>query len=163
MAQADTPAYVMLDGSFLIDSPVEKVWPLAIEYTSWQAYSSADPVSGPPGAVREVVRLKKEEPGLESFPDYYARTLKIEANRRIVWKTWPASRDEGGADFWGIVDFRLLPEGERTRFVYNVYYEFALEGKDEDELVAFEAQMTAGFEQMMGSVFPKLKSLAEAR
>jgi len=159
-ALGETPAYVLLDGSFLIDRPVDVVWPLILEYTSWQQYSSADHISGKAGHVGEVVLLKKEEPGLENFPQYYARTLKIEPCRRVVWKTWPAVADQG-PPFWGIVDFRVSDKDGRTRFTYSVYYEFALQGEGQDAVSNFEAEMTNGFEELMSSVFPKLRNLAE--
>jgi hypothetical protein len=156
-----TPAYVFLNGSFIIDRPVAAVWPLLLEYTSWQQYSSVERVSGEVGKVREVVLLKKEEPGLETFPQYFARTLLIEPGERVVWKTWPAHAAGGGPDFWGLVDFRVADEAGQTRFSYAVCYEFALHDKDERTLLEFEAETTAGFEEMMRSVFPKLKRLAE--
>lgn len=155
------PAYMVLDGSLTLAGPVEDVWPIVLDFPGWQDFSSSETVSGTPGAVREVTLLKKEEPGLESFPPYYARTVKIVPRERIIWKTFPQRSSADDPTFFGIVDFRLEPRGNETLFIYNVFYEFVVNDLDETEAIAYENEMTANFGQMMASVFPKLVRLCE--
>lgn len=149
------PVYLFWEGETLLDAPVERAWPHVIDYPSWQSYSLVQHVSGPPGEEGEVVLLKKEEGG--EFPPYYARTIKLEPGRRIVWKTYPQIRAEGN-DYFGIVEFRLLSAGGKTRFCHESLYEFMVPYRDESELEAFRKRSYEGAAMMFESILPKLKT-----
>lgn len=159
---ATEAACLVFSGTIALPGTAETIWPLIEDYTGWQDFSKAEPISGTPGAVREVVLLKKEEPGLETFPPYYARTMKVERPRQIVWKTFPQRRSGTDPTFFGIVDFRLDPRGAQCDFTYNVYYEFVVDMTDDAKVAAYEAEMTAGFQQLFASAFPKLIKLCKA-
>jgi hypothetical protein len=149
------PVYVILERETLINAPVSTVWRHAINYPSWQNYSIVKHISGVPGQEGEVTLLKKDELSSPTTA-YYARTLKIEPERRIVWKTF---RDN--VDYFGIVDFRFYDEGGKTRFCNNSLYEHNIPYQDESEIEAFRAQAYANMEQLLASILPKLKKLAE--
>lgn len=149
--------YVVIEGEMTLDAPPHEVWPHVLDYKSWQTYSISEHISGVPGAEGEVVRLKKDEPGA-SATAYYARTVRIEPGRRLIWKTF---RDQ--ATYFGIVDFRLRADGERTRFTWDCIYEYDVPYDDPAELDAFRAQQTAAFELSGSVIYPKLKQLVEGR
>src|SRR5688572_4451745 len=127
-----TPVYLFWNGEMLLDAPVDKAWKHVLDYPSWQSYSSVEHVSGPPSQDGEVVRLRKDEKGF-AFPPYYARTIKLDPPRRVVWKTYPESTG-GQGDFFGIVEFQLHEAQGKTRFCYNTIYEFLVPHAEEAEL-----------------------------
>jgi uncharacterized protein YndB with AHSA1/START domain len=151
------PVYVILNNELTIDAPIEKVWRHMIDYSSWQNYSVREHVSGEPGQEGEVVLLKKEEKEYVSAP-YFARTIKIDPGRRIVWKTY---RDT--PDYFGIVDFRLYDSGGKTRFCTNNLYEFLVPYRHESELEAFRKERYALSEAVFAATHARLKALAEAK
>lgn len=154
-----TPAYLVWNGETLLDAPIERAWPHVINYTAWQHYPVAEHISGVPGQEGEVVLLRKDEAGF-SFPPYFARTIKLDPPRRVIWKTYPQQDTEGPA-FFGIVDFKLSDVDGRTRFRYDFLYEFLLPGADERELEAFRATSYENTEKMFASILPKLKELVK--
>lgn len=154
------PVYLVLSGEMLIEAPVSEVWRHVLNYGSWQDYSEIRTVEGTPGAEGEVVLLRKAEKGF-IFPPYHARTLKIESERKIVWKTYldPA---EGEAEGFGIVEFRLYPKDQQTTFWYNLIYEFLVRHRDESELTVYREMQRENFAKLIASTHPKLKRLAES-
>lgn len=139
----------------MIDAPLDEVWPHLLNFYGWQNFSVNKRISGKPGDEGEVILLKKEEPGSSPNP-YYARTIKLEPGRRIIWKTYP----ENGS-YFGIVEFKLDNVGGATRFIYNVLYENMVSYQDEAELTQFHDYSYGRFEKIFAAVFPKLKKLAE--
>jgi hypothetical protein len=155
-----TPVYLVWNGTTLLDAPVARAWPHVINYTAWQHYPVAEHISGAPGREGEVVLLKKDEAGF-SFPPYYARTIKLDPPRRVIWKTYPLQGTQG-PHFFGIVDFRLVEvDNGKTRFCYDFLYEFLMPGTDESELEAFRTSSYKNTEQMFASILPKLQKLVE--
>lgn len=153
------PVYLVLSGEFTINAPPAEVWRHVLNYPSWQNFSLAQHVSGEPGEEGEVVLLSKEEKGF-TFPPYYARTIKLEPQRRAIWKTYP-ERSSADSDFFGIVEFRLESCQGNTRFIYNTLYEFMVTYKERAELAIFRAQQQDNFETLLAGIFPKLGELAE--
>jgi hypothetical protein len=153
--ESRAPVYLVIDGQILLDAPVKEAWRHIIDYPSWQNYSTVEHISGEVGEAGEVVLLKKEEAGIE-FPPYYARTIKIEPESRVICKCYP--QDESDA-FFGIVEFRAAPVGDRTRFSWSGIYEFMVAYSDPEQLKAFEAEEYQNFEKLFDSVLPKLQRL----
>jgi len=151
------PVYLVFSGDFLLDGPLKRVYQHVLNYPSWQNYTAVEHVSGERGEEGELVILKKEEEGF-SFPPYYARTIKIEPERRLIWKVYPTEQGIEG-DFFGIVDFKVRQEGEQTRFSYNAIYEFQVPFQSESDLDRFRSEQSSNFEALFSSVFPKLKQL----
>jgi hypothetical protein len=153
-----SPAYVLLAEEFLLDAPPAIAWPLVIDYPSWQNYAVVRTLDGIPGAVGEVVQMHKDEDGFE-FPPYFARTLLIEPEHRIVWKTFVDPDDEEDPLF-GIVEFRLSPSGEdQTLFWSSLTYQFKVRHRSAEELQQFEAAQNENFRNLVGSTHPKLRAL----
>jgi hypothetical protein len=155
------PVYLVWTGDMMIDARAADVWPHVLNYPSWQEYSLVQSVAGTPGQEGELVLLKKEESGLQ-FPPYYARTVRLEPGRRVIWKVY---LDAGAhhMDFFGIVDFRLHDAPGGARFDYTCLYEFMVPYSQESELEAFRLEQTRSFQAVFDVTFPKLKKVAERR
>lgn len=154
------PVYVVLDGDILIDAPLGKVWTHVMDPPSWQNYSVYQHVSGEPGKEGELMLLKKEERGSSSTP-YYARTVKIEPQQRVIWKIFREPGAEDGGPRFGIVDFQVSRVEGKTRFSYDVLYEIAPPAESERQ--AFSDQMHQNFRTLLDTVVPKLKVLSEGK
>jgi hypothetical protein len=153
------PVYIVLTGEMTIRASRAEVWRHVLNYPGWQNFSVVKHVAGETGKEGEVVLLSKEEEGF-SFPPYYARTIKLEAQRRAIWKTYPEKGSEN-TDFFGIVDFRLSDAQGDTCFAYNTLYEFMVPYNREGDLDAFRIEQQDNFETLLKGIFPKLKRLAE--
>jgi len=152
------PVYLVRSGEMKIEAPIKTTWVHVVNYPSWQNYPIVQHVSGRPGEEGEVGLLKKDEKGFE-VPPYFARTVKLEPERRLLWKTFPQHKQ--AIDLFGFVDFQLQPADGGTRFLYDVLYEFMVPYQEERELEAFRQAQYDNFEPLFGSVLPKLKKLAE--
>jgi hypothetical protein len=160
-----TPVHLVLSNELPLNAAVDAAWPLVVDYTRWQNYPLAEHVSGTPGEVGEVVILAKAEADFET-PPYYTETICLEPNHRITWKIYPKEQaGEGGflgADqFLGFVDFRVDPDGDRTRFTATSVYEYMISAESEEERRRFLADARAGAESMFASIFPKLQKLVD--
>jgi hypothetical protein len=152
------PVYVVVDGDLLLDCTAEQAWPLILDYTKWQNYTIAEPVSGIRGAEGEVVLLKKEETGM-TFPTYYARTILLEPGRRVIWKTYPEHPGPGNS-YFGFVDFSVSAAGAGARFRYQFLYELQVQFERPDELAAYRETLVANTKAMHDVIFGRLKHLA---
>lgn len=153
------PVYLVMEGEFRIEAPLKAVWSHVLNYPSWQNFPVHKHVSGPPAGEGEVVMLRKEEKGF-TFPAYYALTIKLDPESRVLWKTYPAEKGSE-VEFFGIVEFRVREAQGGTRFSYNFLYEFQVPYQQESELEAFRKQQYENFTILLSSIFPKLKRLAE--
>jgi uncharacterized protein YndB with AHSA1/START domain len=153
------PVYVVESGGMTIDAPTAEVWRLVLDYPSWQNFPVVQHVSGDPGGEGEVVLLRKEEKGFV-FPSYYARTIKLQPQRRVIWKTYP-EKQSPESNFFGIVEFRLDDRQGKTLFSYTLLYEFMVSYTDKSELDAFREKERENFKTLSTVIFPKLKALAE--
>jgi hypothetical protein len=153
--QKVAPVYIVLERETMIDAPVKTVWRHALNYPSWQNYSIVQHVSGERGEEGEVVLLKKEETSAPTTA-YYARTIKIEPERRVIWKTFREN-----VNYFGIVEFRFHDVNGTTRFCNNSLYEHNVPYRDEAEIEAFRRQAYANMEELLASILPKLKAVAE--
>lgn len=161
MPYSVTPVYVILTGELQLDAPVEKAWPHVVNYPSWQSYLSIEHISGTSGEEGELVLLRTGEAGF-SFPPYYARTIKVEPERRLIWKTYAQSAG-GEMEFFGIVDLKLQAENDKTRLRYDTLYEFQVPNQSQRELEAFREKQYRDFETVFASVFLRLKTLVQAK
>lgn len=155
------PVYLVRNGELMLDASIKEAWPHVVNYPAWQNYSIVQRESGEPGQEGEVVLLKKEEAGM-TFPPYFARTIKLEPERRIIWKIYPQTKD-AERDYFGFVEFRVYEANGKTRFCYSTLYEFLLRYRDKSELEAFRRQQDQNAETMYSTVFQKLKDLVEKR
>jgi hypothetical protein len=153
------PVYLVFNGETMLDAPLKDAWPHVVNYTAWQNYPIVQHVSGKPGQEGEVVLLKKDETGF-TFPPYYARTIKLDPLRRVIWKTYPEKKSPG-IDFFGIVEFSVAEAGGKTRFSYQLLYEMLLPPQSEDELAAFRKQQHENTAAMFAAILLKLKRLVE--
>jgi hypothetical protein len=155
------PVYMIWSDEMMFNSSTKKTWQHLINPPSWQNFPVYKTVAGSAGKEDEVILMRKEEEGFE-FPSYFARVLKIEPERRIVWKTYP-EKITPQENFFGIVDFKIYDESGKTRFCYDFLYEFLVPHENEEELVAFRDQQYENFKTLFSIIFPKLKALAEKK
>jgi hypothetical protein len=158
VAAAETLVYLLWNGELLIDAPASVIWPHVLNYPEWQHFSITNRVAGRPNEEGEIVLLKKIEAGFD-FPPYHARTIKIESERRIIWKTYPEHTED--RSFFGIVDFVLNPHGGQTRFSYNLLYEFVRRGETEEEVARFTEAQRKSSQNVFDVIFPRLKRISE--
>ena len=151
------PVYLIFEGELMLEAPVQDAWPHVMNYPSWQNYSNVQHVSGEAGKEDEVVLLRKSEEGFE-FPPYYAITIKLEPERRVIWKIYPEKGTQE-IDFFGIVRFTVHPAGQKTRFCYDTLYEFQVPYQERSELVAFRTAQQDNFAALFAAVLPKLQQL----
>lgn len=149
--------HIVYDADMVIAAPRAVVWPCAVAYPTWQNFAVARTVSGRPGAEGEVVALQKDEAVYRSTP-YFARTLRIDPERRLIWKTYREN-----SDYFGIIEFMLEDHPDGTLFRKHLIYEHYVESVDPAAVAAWRSERIALVEAMQANVTPKLKQLAEAR
>jgi hypothetical protein len=164
-----SPVDLFLSGQFKLDASAAQAWPVVLDYTAWQTYPIAENVSGQPGELGEVVRLRKVAESFET-PPYFARTVALEPGRRIVWKVYPekSGKEEvflGAVGFSGYVDFQVSEAGEDSAlFSYNAIYEYLVSHEEDSELSGFRAKSSAEIEVMYDAMWDRLRELvAETR
>lgn len=155
-----TPLYIVWNGEMMLDARPEDAWPHVINYPSWQNYSIVRHVSGEVGQEGEVMLLQKDEGG-PSAP-YFARTIKLDPGRRIIWKTF-CEKGSQEIEHFGIVEFKVDEAAGKTRFSYNLLYEFEMPPRSESELQAFRNEQYTGIQSLLAKVLPKLRDVVERR
>lgn len=153
------PVYVVWEGELILDAPIDQAWRHVIDYPSWQSYSTVRHVSGELGQEGEVVLLQNEDKGLKFLP-YYARTIKLDPGRRVIWKIYPQEGTQG-VGFFGFCEFRTDEMQGKTRFGYSLIYEFQVPYRDESELDAFRRKEYENFEALFSTILPRLKKGVE--
>jgi hypothetical protein len=157
------PVYVVCDAERLIARERADCWTHVLDYTSWQDYRSRETIAGTPGEIGEVVRLEMGEAGMESFPPYLAKTICIEAQRQIVWKTF-SIQGEAESEFFGIVNFRLNDApAAQTRFAASVYYEYRLEWPNAAARAQFAHDRKAELVTLMATLLERFSSRVASR
>src|SRR5262245_58205337 len=92
----------------LVNCTLRKAWKIMLDYQSWNptfAEAEVIPVRGEPSTEGELVLIRKSLTDVkgEPLPQFYAETVKVVPDRRIVWYVYPK---EGDA-FRNFVDFGL--------------------------------------------------------
>jgi hypothetical protein len=152
-------------GEFGLDAPIDEVWPVVLDYTTWQDFRTAENVSGKPGEPGEIVRLLKVTEDFET-PLYLARTIVLEPGR-IVWKVYPETSGDGNeflgaVGFSGYVDFQVRENGpSAVVFTYNAVYESLVEYEQESELTDFEKKTYEEYGAMFDAMWVRLRKLVE--
>ena len=153
----ESPVYLVWEGELILNSDVSQSWRHILNFPSWQNYSSVESVEGPVGKEGEVVILRKDEEGF-TFPPYYAKTIYLKEQEKVIWKTYPLDGD----DFIGFIDFRVESIGDKTRFRYHTIYEFIVECDRDSDLLEFKVEQYKNFGNLFDSILPKLVELVEA-
>lgn len=121
----------------ILNGPIAEVWPIAVDYPSWQAYIHRELVAGRAGEEGEVFLIGKDDDELAGQRKY-CRTVKLDPPHQVIWRIYS---EPGGGDweyeFAGTVEYRLTEtdNGQKTRFVIQVIKEFVVPYEDEAELV----------------------------
>lgn len=158
-ASRTAPVYIVASSETPIDATIAQTWPFLVDYPSWQNYTTVETIEGTPGEAGEVVRLKKEDGGFV-FPTYYARTILVEPERKIIWKTF-LDEDTPEIQRFGIVEFRLFERDGQTIFWSNLIYEFTVPYETDQDLRDFEAMQNENFRTLQATTRPRLKKLVE--
>jgi Polyketide cyclase / dehydrase and lipid transport len=165
--QGAVPVDLVFSGEVELDAAPHDVWPYVLDYASWQNFPVARRIGGEAGQEGELVLLQAEEDGHTIGP-FYGRTIKLEAERRIVWKMYVDPQQgvgwiEGALDFSGTVDFRLEPSGEgRTTIHWNNIYEYRVTDRGPEATDAWRRRQQEETEAALAAVWPRLKQLVES-
>ena len=111
---------VVLSGEITIDRPPQEVWPALFEYNRWNPDhigAKVERIAGESHQEGEII-LEHKKSGEGYLPPLMIETVKIIANRKLVWKL---SSPNGTDDGVGIVDFSLRENNDGTLFLYNCY------------------------------------------
>jgi uncharacterized protein YndB with AHSA1/START domain len=152
---------------FVLDHPVEKVWPFIVDWDAWMPDKVCEHVSGPvdaAGEIQSVVTLADGEP----VSTIHAEVVRFEPERRIVSRILPI-RDPAGLGgieaARGHMIFNVFPlPGDRTLVAYETVSEMESGSLGQDEFASRFAQAElAGAEHWLTDYVPELKRLlAEA-
>lgn len=160
------PVDLVFSGDFELEASVEAAWPHVLSYPTWQHFPIVEHLSGTPGGEGEVVRLKKETDGYTIGP-YLARTLRLDhSNHVVIWKVYldPEQGDVqglgGASNVQGNVEFRLTEvAADRSRFTYNLIYEYLLPSGDPDRLEEFRKGQFEDWNTVFETNYGHLKKL----
>lgn len=155
------PVYMVFTGELVLDAPAHTAWPHVINYPAWQNYAIVQHIAGERGQEGEVMLLKKDEKGVTT-PPYFARTIKLDPGRRIIWKVYPEQRTPQN-DFFGFVDFQLAEVNGKTHFHHNSIHEFQLRYRHASELDEFRQRRRETTDTLFATIFAKLRKLVEER
>jgi AcrR family transcriptional regulator len=148
----------------VLDAPIEQAWRRALDYASWQGYTSLEHVSGPVDAEGEVKLIRKPETELVWQPKY-VRTVKLDPPHQVIFTIYSGGNtSDWEHQFTGTVEYRLTETGDgRTRFAFQCIKEYQVPYEEEselDEVRRREYELQKTYED---SIFPNLEALVSQR
>lgn len=148
---------------FVLEHPVEKVWPHIVDWDKWMPDKSCEHVSGPKDGVGEIKSILTFDDGnvVESIQ---AEIVRLEQERRVAYRLLPLGEDAGlgGVDSARghmIFNTYSLP-GDRTLLAYESVIEMESRSVGQDEFNSqFAGEESAGHAHWLDSYVPELKRL----
>jgi hypothetical protein len=146
--------------SFVLDAPVERVWPLVLDWTQWIVGYRAEHVSGPAGAVGEVKQITSFGADGSTTESFQVEVVRIEQNERLAYRLLPLEAPLGAIEaITGYEIFNLAPDGARTFVTYQTIA-LAQSTQPADVLNAqIEAMYAGGLRAWDESHVPNLRAL----
>jgi hypothetical protein len=146
---------------FVLDHPVEQVWPHIVDWDKLMPDKVCEHVSGPTDAAGEVKSVATLHDG-EVVSTIYAEIVRFEPERRIAWRLLPIRESFGGIDaarghmIWNVYP---LPGG-KTLVAYETVAEMQSTSLAQDEFTTqfAEAEVT-GNRHWLDDYVPELKRL----
>jgi uncharacterized protein YndB with AHSA1/START domain len=148
---------------FVLEHPVEKVWPHLVDWDKWMPDKVCEHVSGPTdaaGEVKSIVTLQDGEP----ISTIYGEIVRFEPDRRIVYRILPVREAAGlggidGARGHMIFNIYALP-GDRTLLAYETVAEMESTSLAQDEFTSqFAEGEVTGNKHWLADYLPELKRL----
>jgi hypothetical protein len=130
----------------VVNCSLEKAWTVLINYRAWNpTFADAEValVHGQRSTEGEVVLIKKslKDAAGEPSPEFYAETVKVVNQRRIVWYVYPRK----GQAFRNFVDFGLTAASSGVKF--NIQY-YAQEQLPQELLIKNRKEYQAGLDHL---------------
>jgi hypothetical protein len=115
-----------------IDRPADTIWEALLDYQKWNPSFQGARVTRVDGGSlalggRVLIEKTSEYLDGELVPQFYAETVALDRLRyHVCWYVYPLE----GNLFRNFVDFRLVPQGEKTQFEIFYYEQNQLKGAD---------------------------------
>jgi hypothetical protein len=165
MGAAATKAHVdwLPHTDFVLEHPVEKVWPHIVDWDKWMPDKVCEHVSGPEDAVGEIKSILTFEDGkvVESIE---AEIVRFEPDRRLAYRLLPLSEASGldevnSARGHMIFNIYALPP-DRTLIAYESVIEMDSLSVGQDEFTSqFAEAEVAGTPHWLEKYVPELRRL----
>ncbi len=148
---------------FVLEHPIEKVWPHIIDWDKWMPDKACEHVSGPDDAVGEIKSVLTFEDG-KVVESIQAEIVRLEPQRRVAYRLLPLTEDSGLAavdSARGHMIFNIYPlPGDRTLLAYESVIEMESRSVGQDEFDSqFAAEESAGNAHWLDRYVPQLKRM----
>ncbi len=165
MEAATTKAHVdwLPHTDFVLEHPVEKVWPHIVAWDAWMPDKLCEHVSGPKDAVGEIKSILTEEDG-KVVESIQAEIVRFEPERRLAYRLLPLGDASGLDDVSSarghmIFNIYALPDG-RTLLAYESLIEMESMSLGQDEFTSkFAEAEVAGSPHWLETYAPELERL----
>jgi len=147
---------------FVLDAPVEQVWPHLLDWDKWMPDKVCKHVSGPEKAVGAVESIDTLHDG-EVVSTIYGEIVRLDPERRIAYRLLPF-REQGLAGIdaaRGHMIWNIYPlDGGRTLLAYETVAEMESSSIEQGEFTKqfAEAEIT-GNKHWLDDYVPELKRL----
>jgi uncharacterized protein YndB with AHSA1/START domain len=149
---------------FVLDHPVEAVWPYLFDWNEWMMDKRLEHVSGPKDAPGEQLRVATVKDGKE-VNSFLTEIVRVEPEKRVVYRL--LLRPDGT---FGLADvdrarghmiFNLYPlDGNRTLLSFESVAEMESSTLGQEEMTAqFDAVEAAGAPHWLEHYVPELERL----
>jgi hypothetical protein len=110
----------------IIDRPASQVWTPLLDDTLWVTTHGIQAVSGELGSVGFITRVSSKTENLVAAPPphyHYCKLIKLVPEKQYVLKSYSEKGGSYGAQMTGFDDTRLVAMGDRTKVIFNIYWE----------------------------------------
>lgn len=165
MQAAPTKAHVdwLPHTDFVLEHPVEKVWPHIVAWDGWMPDKLCEHVSGPKDAVGEIKSILTYEDG-KVVESIQAVIVRFEPERRLAYRLLPLGEASGLDDVSSarghmIFNICTLPD-DRTLLAYESLIEMESLSLGQDEFTSqFAEAEVAGTPHWLETYAPELERL----
>ena len=165
MQAAATKAHVdwLPHTDFVLEHPVEKVWPHIVAWDGWMPDKLCEHVSGPKDAVGEIKSILTYEDG-KVVESIQAVIVRFEPERRLAYRLLPLGEASGLDDVSSarghmIFNIYTLPD-DRTLLAYESLIEMESLSLGQDEFTSqFAEAEVAGTPHWLETYAPELERL----
>ena len=150
----------------IIDAPIEKVWPHALNTRGWLNDLHTETVAGEVGKVGHIERVthpSKIDDDLSLRNYHYDKLIEVVPNKLFTLKVFSEKGGSyGGLENMSFDTFILTENNGKTKvsLVYNA--EHPRDGKTDLEIQAGNEAGKKGFDKRFVNFWMKLKNLVEA-
>jgi hypothetical protein len=148
---------------FVLDHPVDRVWPHVVDWDKWMPDKVCDHISGPTDAAGEIKSVVTIDDG-KVVETIQAEIVRFEPQRRLAYRLLPLSEDSGldgviSARGHMIFNIYAVP-GDRTLLAYESVIEMESLSIEQDEFSSqFAEEELAGHAHWLDKYVPELKRM----